>query len=97
MHLVGHSYGGKWAMFAAALWDRAEVEVARAGRRAERDVSRPLLSLRELVKAEALRAKQEVLLTDYRLIDRQKGVVAIPIERAMETVVREGGRGHARP
>jgi len=40
-------------------------------------------------KAEALRAKQEALLTDYRLIDPEKGVVGIPIDRAMELVVAE--------
>ena len=30
--VVGHSYGGKWAMFAAALWDRfAAVAVSDPG------------------------------------------------------------------
>ncbi len=32
--VVGHSYGGKWALFAAALWDQfAAVAVSRSGHR----------------------------------------------------------------
>ncbi len=36
--VVGHSYGGKWALFAGALWDRfAAVAVERPGHRLRRD------------------------------------------------------------
>ena len=38
-----------------------------------------------------LRAQQEELLHTYKWVDPAKGVVAIPIERAMEIVVKEGG------
>ena len=38
-----------------------------------------------------LRAQQEELLHTYKWVDAAKGVVAIPIEQAMEIVVREGG------
>jgi len=40
-------------------------------------------------KLEALLAQQQTRLTDYRLIDREKGVVGIPIDRAMELVLAE--------
>jgi hypothetical protein len=39
-----------------------------------------------------LRAQQEELLHSYKVIDPQKGVVAIPIDLAMKIVVREGGK-----
>jgi hypothetical protein len=39
-----------------------------------------------------LRAQQQELLHSYKLIDPQKGVVAIPIDLAMKLVVREGGK-----
>lgn len=38
-----------------------------------------------------LRAQQQELLSSYRLIDSKTGVVGIPIERAMELLVREAG------
>lgn len=36
-----------------------------------------------------LRAEQQEILASYRWVDQPKGVVAIPIERAMELVVRD--------
>ena len=41
------------------------------------------------VKLERLREGQSEWLTDYRLMDPEKGVVAIPIDRAMGLVVAE--------
>jgi hypothetical protein len=41
---------------------------------------------RELLKLEA---DQSEVLDAYRWVDREKGIVAIPVERAMEIVVRE--------
>ena len=41
---------------------------------------------RELLELEA---DQSEILDAYRWVDREKGVVAIPVERAMEIVVRE--------
>jgi hypothetical protein len=38
-----------------------------------------------------LRAQQEELLHSYKFLDPQKGVVAIPIDVAMDLVVKEGG------
>jgi len=41
-----------------------------------------------------LRAREEMLLTTYGWVDREKGVVRIPVEAAMEKVIEErsGGR-----
>ncbi|MBN1854130.1 MAG: hypothetical protein JW829_15490 [Pirellulales bacterium] len=40
-------------------------------------------------KFESILAAQETSLTDYRILDQEKGTVAIPISRAMELVVDE--------
>ena len=40
-------------------------------------------------KLEALTAAQQTRLTDYRMLDAEKGIVAIPISRAMDLVVAE--------
>jgi hypothetical protein len=45
---------------------------------------------------ESLRAEQLGRLNGYRVVDPQKGVVAIPIDRAMELVARESGSAPAR-
>jgi hypothetical protein len=39
------------------------------------------------VKLQKLQAEQRAQLTEYRLLDAKKGIVAIPIDRAMELVV----------
>ena len=44
-------------------------------------------------KLEALLAAQGAQLSDYRMVDAKKGIVAIPIGRAMELVVAELSRG----
>jgi hypothetical protein len=56
----------------------------------EKDVDVPLVELQRTVSA------QQAKLLQYHWVDQGKGVVAIPIDRAMEIVVREGGKGHAK-
>ena len=56
---------------------QAEVEV--------KQVIPPSLDLRKAT------FEQQALLTGYRWVDQDKDVAAIPIERAMELVVRESG------
>lgn len=51
--------------------------------RAEKDLSVPPAEIRRLV------AQQEGQLADYRLLDSEKKIVAIPISRAMKLVVDE--------
>lgn len=50
-------------------------------------VGRPATALIEL------RGAQKGVLTEYGWIDRERGVVKLPIARAMELVVAESGRG----
>jgi hypothetical protein len=40
----------------------------------------------------ALRAREDAELHQYRYVDRAQGTVRLPIERAMELVVKEGAR-----
>jgi hypothetical protein len=43
-------------------------------------------------KLQSLLATQEKQLTDYRVVDAKKGIVAIPIDRAMQLVVNDLSR-----
>jgi hypothetical protein len=52
-----------------------------AGVETSRKFSEPEVKLRKL------QAEQRAQLTEYRLLDAKKGIVAIPIDRAMELVV----------
>lgn len=45
------------------------------------------------VELESTRAEQSQLLENYRWVDKDAGVVSMPIERAMELIVEE----HAKP
>jgi len=62
---------------------------AAAAQYREKELDQPVV---ELVR---VTADQQAALTQYRWVDQAKGVVAIPIERAMELVVREGAPGPA--
>jgi hypothetical protein len=69
-----------------------------AQQRYEKDVSQPFLELTTLVE------RQQAKLAEYRWVDEKKGVVAIPIDRAMELVVADlskpagpAGRKEAEP
>ena len=44
-----------------------------------------------------LRAQQQELLHSYKVVDQQKGVVAIPIDLAMKLVVQDAGRSAPTP
>ena len=50
---------------------------------ASQDVYQPPAKLKALLDA------QQTQLTDYRMVDARKGIVAIPIGRAMELIVTE--------
>ncbi len=43
-----------------------------------------------------LRAREDAILHNYGWIDREKGIVRIPIERAMELLVQKGA-SHSKP
>ena len=57
----------------------------------EKDLDQPVVELQRTTTA------QQAKLAQYRWVDQAKGVVAIPIERAMEIVVREAASESNRP
>ncbi len=65
-------------VFLQALFHRAE----------EAELARKVTGA-PAAEAEGLRAEQTARLNGYRVVDPGKGIVAIPIDRAMELVVRE--------
>jgi hypothetical protein len=56
--------------------------------RRERDSAPP-------AELSAVRRAEQELLESYRWIDRQRGIVAIPVERAMELLLEERGAPEA--
>jgi hypothetical protein len=52
--------------------------------------SKPQLQVGPESELSQLRSSEEETLRNYAWIDREKGVVRIPIERAMEIIAREG-------
>jgi hypothetical protein len=59
----------------------------------------PRLQVDPLGDLERLRASEDAVLQEYGWVDRQKGVVRVPIEQAMRLLVERGGDGggEARP
>lgn len=64
---------------------------AAAGQFREKDLDQPVAELQKVLTA------QQMKLAQFRLVDPAKGVVTIPIERAMELVVQEAASGPNRP
>lgn len=58
-------------------------------RRVEGDETARKIVAESPEELDSLRASQLEVLHEYRWVDRSKGVVAIPIDRAMEIVERE--------
>ena len=50
----------------------------------------PQLSVDEVAERQRLQAAQRERLAGYRWVDKQAGIVSIPIERAMDIVARRG-------
>jgi len=50
----------------------------------------PRLQAQPFVDIQALRAEEERILSSYGWVDEQKGIVRIPIERAMELIAERG-------
>jgi len=66
---------------------------------AERQVQRKEIDAPESELREAV-AAQQAKLVGYRWVDQKQGIVAIPIQRAMDLVVRDlaaGEEEHAKP
>ncbi len=60
-------------------------------------ISGPPLEVSSGTELEALRAAKRAQLQDYRWIDRQKGAVQIPIERAMQLLAERSATKEAVP
>jgi len=50
----------------------------------------PRLLVNQDLDMEKLRASEDALLNNYDWVDRKNGIVRIPIDRAMELLVRQG-------
>jgi hypothetical protein len=50
----------------------------------------PRLAVDEAAQRADLEARQRTRLSNYRWIDRQAGIIGIPIERAMELIAQRG-------
>lgn len=50
----------------------------------------PTLQVREEVDLQAIKIKEHAMLTEYRWMDRAKGTVVIPVERAMALALERG-------
>jgi len=53
-------------------------------------IRQPLLQSSPRADLEALRARDHRLLNEYNWVDRSKGIVSIPINRAIDKLVAEG-------
>jgi hypothetical protein len=58
----------------------------------EREEQRKLIE-REPVERLRIEAEQHARLAEYRWVDRERGIVAIPIERAIDLVLAESAGG----
>jgi hypothetical protein len=64
-----------------------------AGQYGPQEPPAPRLQVDPLGDLERLRASEDAVLQDYGWVDRQKGVVRLPIEQAMKLLVERGGDG----
>ena len=77
---------GAFLLLATVFWIEALYQKTVEAERARKIVSQ------EPAELSTVRASQADQLREYRWVDRTQGVVALPIERAMELVVEEHGR-----
>lgn len=61
------------------------------------DPPAPRLQIAPIQEWQQMRAEEEAQLQNYSWIDREKGIAAIPIERAMELLVERGARERPAP
>ena len=62
---------------------------------ANREAMEPRLQEHPAPDLQAIRAKEERILTTYGWVDKSRGVVRIPIEEAMKLVAEQGVQGTA--
>ncbi|GIW40243.1 MAG: hypothetical protein KatS3mg076_0820 [Candidatus Binatia bacterium] len=85
------------ALFTFELWgalrSRPRVESPLAELRKGRLPPEPRLQPEPIRDLEELRRAEDELLGTYGWVDRERGIVRIPVERAMELVLAEKGGG----
>lgn len=80
-----------WYPHATRLWSRyTGGTTAPFGVRQSVTNGRPRLQVDEHADYQAYKERQEKILGEYKWIDRNQGVVRIPIERAMELMMERG-------
>lgn len=58
--------------------------------RAERPAAEPALQISPAKDLQEMRSREELQLHSYRWVDPETGIVTIPIERAMDLLVKRG-------
>ncbi|MDQ6892856.1 MAG: hypothetical protein M3167_09275 [Acidobacteriota bacterium] len=84
---------GLFRLFAAQERNRQPPLASGIAANLQRTPSEPRLEPLPLVPRAALRASEDARLSSYGWVDRQGGVARIPIDRAMELIVRTGVPG----
>jgi len=84
---LGVSLGGLWGIFSSAVPDRrpAPAELP----------PQPRLLANPPVELNAVLAAQRAKLTGYHWVDRAKGIVSVPIDRAMAMIAARGADAYA--
>lgn len=96
--LVVVSFALMWGMLQLLVWREDVMSPPAsplAASYARREPPEPRLQIDPVGDLAALRAREAARLSSYGWVDRQAGVVHIPIERAMELLVARRGGGAA--
>lgn len=97
--LVVVSFALMWGMLKLLVWREDVMSPPAsplAASFARREPPEPRLQVDPVGDLSALRAREAAQLNGYGWVDRQAGVVHIPIDRAMEILVARRGGGAAR-
>jgi len=76
--------------FFASRADREQPPVSPLARGADQRPPEPRLQEVPMKDIREMRAEEEVVLKTYGWVDKDKGVVRVPIEKAMEMIAKEG-------
>jgi hypothetical protein len=76
--------------FAGWQAQRAELPEPIAAVNPQKEPPEPRLQSAPVKDLAAFRAQEDAILNSYGWVDREKGIVRIPVDRAMEVVAKEG-------
>ena len=94
--LVFLGMGWLYRSLAAREARRSEPESSLAAEFGRREPPAPRLQAAPIRDLEELRHAEDAVLHGYAWVDRQAGIVRIPIDRAMELLATEGTQGASR-